>query len=355
MKLADVIAETTMLPYQSKYIIESAIVIVATIVSGILFIIQDAYHAISMLTIFLAAGLRISPAVLRIQQSALNLRQSRGIAGPTLELLEELDNTPALKDISAHKNEFNGNFSSTIELKNINFKYPNSKNDVLSDFNLKISGKKMVALVGPSGSGKTTLVDLILGLIEPNSGLIEISGEPPKKVINRWPGYISYVPQEVSIIDGTVIENITLKKDNSLLDAQKANEALKKASLITFVQNLPEGLHTKLGENGINLSGGQKQRIGLARAFFTDPQFIVLDEATSALDGSTEMNITDNLNKLSGKCLVLVIAHRLSTVINAELVIYMESGKIASMGTFDEVRNESPNFDKQANLMGLKQ
>ena len=175
----------------------------------------------------------------------------------------------------------------------------------------------------------------------------------PVESITKWPGAIGYVPQEVVLMSGSIAENIGSGFDISDISVELVKEALNIAKLDEFVATLPLGLNSKVGERGGNLSGGQRQRIGIARAMFTKPRLLVLDEATSSLDGVTEASISDSINVLKGHVTLVLIAHRLSTVLNADKIAYLSEGKIISVGTFDEVRSKVPDFDIQAKLMGL--
>lgn len=244
-------------------------------------------------------------------------------------------------------------FIPQIKLEKVSFTYPRSTTKTLSEIDLTIEIGKKIAIVGPSGAGKTTLVDLILGIIPVDSGNISISGFEPLQSIEEWPGAIAYVPQDVMIFDASILENIALGFPIEPITESLAEDALKEAQLIDFVKNLPEGIHTRVGNRGMKLSGGQRQRLGIARALFTRPKLIILDEATSALDGQTESNMTASILGLDQTVTVLMIAHRLSTVRDADLVVYIESGEIKASGSFDEVRNQVPDFDAQAKLMGL--
>jgi ABC-type multidrug transport system fused ATPase/permease subunit len=232
--------------------------------------------------------------------------------------------------------------------------YPDSAIPAVQGINLEVEENSVVAFVGSSGAGKTTLVDLILGVLKPNKGSITISNIEPLECASRWSGAISYVPQNVSVIDGSIRENVTLGYPSIEVSDELVIECLSKASLWKFVSSLPEGMDTQVGDGGSRLSGGQKQRLGIARALLTNPKLLVLDEATSALDGGTEADITDAIYKLKGATTVIIIAHRLSTVIDADKVVYMQQGRIAAEGKFSDVRALAPDFDHQANLMGIK-
>ena len=210
-----------------------------------------------------------------------------------------------------------------------------------------------MAIVGTSGSGKTTLVDLLLGIQNPNSGHVRISGLKPLEVVRRWPGALAYVPQDTHIINGSIKDNILLGYDPEDFKESFIYSAINTAQLQSLVQDAVKGINTHIGERGTNLSGGQKQRIGIARALLTRPKLLVLDEATSSLDSETEANLTDAVKQLRGVSTIVIIAHRLSTVREADVVIYLEKGTIKAIGNFAEVRKLVPNFDKQARLMGL--
>jgi ABC-type multidrug transport system fused ATPase/permease subunit len=194
---------------------------------------------------------------------------------------------------------------------------------------------------------------LILGIYRPTGGIITIAGRTPAESIAEWPGAIGYVPQEVVLRSGSIAANIASGFEVSDVSDELINDAIAIAQLEELVASLPEGASTEVGERGGRLSGGQRQRVGIARAMFTKPQLLVLDEATSSLDGQTESEISDAIQGLKGKVTLILIAHRLSTVKKADRIVYLEAGRVIAQGTFDEVRNEVPNFNIQAQLMGL--
>jgi ABC-type multidrug transport system fused ATPase/permease subunit len=290
---------------------------------------------------------------LRIQAAAIQARVASGSANPTLNLIDELKALPLKYSKSLPFNSEYNNFLPTVELININFTYPGGAAAVLKSISLQIKSGEIIAIVGPSGAGKTTLADIILGVISPDSGDVKISGIDPSTAIEKWPGSIAYVPQDVIVSNCSIRENVGLGYPNEEIEDKIVLQALKIAHLDEFIQTLPEGLHTNVGDRGTKLSGGQRQRLGIARAIFTKPKLLVLDEATSSLDGQSEADISDSINDMRGEITVILIAHRLSTVKNADKVVYLEGGKIVSIGTFEEVRKNVPNFEKQASLMGL--
>jgi ABC-type multidrug transport system fused ATPase/permease subunit len=350
-KLAKISAGLSFIPYVSKYIIETTMVVSALIISGIQFQTQDAVRAVATLSVFLAAGTRIIPALLRVQQGAISIKSSIGAAAPTLDLLDSLENIQVPQATSLAPVFTHGNFSPDLILEDVEFKYPNSDSNAIEKMNLNIKAGSFVAIVGPSGAGKTTLVDLMLGVLRPHSGKVLISGLDPEEAINKWPGAVSYVPQNVSVANGTVASNVTMGFEYRFTFSHEVIRALNESGLGEFATY--SGIQTVVGENGSKLSGGQRQRLGIARSLFTNPNLLVLDEATSALDAETEKLVSDWIKTLKGKVTVVVVAHRLSTVRTADVVVYIQNGKIVHRGSFEEIRQNVSNFDKQAKLMGL--
>jgi len=274
-------------------------------------------------------------------------------ASPSIRLLESLQGESLVESTYSNIIETDhSDFVSRVEFKNVCFSYPGQK-FALTNINFEINPGEFVAVVGASGSGKTTLVDLLLGVLIPTSGEVTLSGVTPHEAIQGWPGAVSYVPQDVLLIKGSVKENVGLGYDDSSLKSTALEDALLAASINEFVNQLPNGVNTNIGDGGQKLSGGQRQRLGIARSLITDPRLLVLDEATSALDGQTESDISNTLFSLRGKRTVVVIAHRLSSVRNADSVIYMDKGQILAKGNFEQVRSAIPDFDSQAKLMGL--
>ena len=352
-KLANTEAELSFMPNVSKYVIESTMVLGALLISAAQFATQDAPRAVATLAVFLAAGSRIAPAVLRFQQGALLIRSSLGSASPTLDLIEEMRDIQLLDtNVDALDLEHKG-FRPNLEVNAVSFTYPNSEYKAIDDVTVHADAGTSIALVGPSGAGKTTLVDILLGVLNPSDGKTLISGVSPIEAVSRWPGAIAYVPQDIFISNGTIRENVSLGYPLDEAPDNLVFEALQIAQLDSFVSGLPLGLDTPVGDRGARLSGGQRQRLGIARAMFTKPRLLVLDEATSSLDGVTEASISDSINVLKGHVTLVLIAHRLSTVLNADKIAYLSEGKIISVGTFEEVRVKVPDFDIQAKLMGL--
>lgn len=346
-------AEFSFFPNISKYVLEITVILGVFFISATQFYLYNAERSVAVLSVFLISSARIAPAVLRIQQSMIQMKGALGVAAPALKLIDQLHSVDTPEMVIKKFNRDYPILRGEIVLKNINFKYKETSSFGMEDINLVIESGTVNAIVGRSGSGKTTLIDIMLGVINPTEGEILISGKAPSEIINDFPGLLAYVPQDVFIINGTLKENICLGYNPQEIPSELIYNALKKAQLFDFVENLPEKLETYVVDNGSNLSGGQRQRIGIARALITEPKLLVMDESTSSLDGETESDLTNAIISLKGQTTMILIAHRLSTVRNADKVVYLEEGKILASGTFNDVRQKIPDFDKQSKLMGL--
>lgn len=357
IKLASNSAELAFIPSIGKYVIEIAVVLGTVLLCAFQFLQYDSAHAIATLSIFMAAGSRIAPAVLRVQQGLIQMGAALSSAEPTFKLIAELGDSQVFTTSS----EFNSStkvdvvhegFEPSVEISQLSFAYPHKDRNALTNISLQVNPGEVIAFVGPSGAGKTTLADLILGVFSPTSGSISVSKVEPLLAISTWPGAIGYVPQDTVIGIGSIAQNVALGYPVEGHEELIA-EALKKAQLENFVNELEDGINTKVGEGGNRLSGGQRQRLGIARALFTKPRIIILDEATSSLDAQTEYDLSEAINALKGEVTTFIVAHRLSTVRNADKVVYLENGIVLAVGTFDEVKKAVPNFRIQANLMGI--
>jgi ATP-binding cassette, subfamily B, bacterial PglK len=353
---ADAGAQSAYLGNINKYVLEASVLFITLLIAGIQFLISNALRSVATLTLFFAAISRIAPAIFRIQQNLLTIKNALGSAKPTLELINSLqlsinrlDNEKSSESVLTSHEGFNGK----IKISNLKFKYSGSQKSAVEDVTLELNSGMYVAVVGPSGAGKSTFVDLLLGLHHPSSGSVEISGLEALTAIEKWPGAISYVPQEIQLVSGSISENVLLGFKNDAQNKKEVLSALKKAQLNEYINSTGEILDSNIGDEGGKLSGGQRQRIGIARALLTNPKILVMDEATSALDAQTEENISNTISKIKDQCLVIVVAHRLATVRKADLVIYMQDGRIKAKGSFEQVRQEVPDFDTQAQLMGL--
>ena len=351
-KLADGNAKINYLSGLSKYVLEITLVFSALLLAFYQFSANSAFRALATITIFIAASTRITPAILRLQQGLLKIKSSMAEAKPTISLIEELSTVTAEKLKVRELARSHRGFIPSVSVANLSFSYDQS-NFVLNKVDFQASPGEFVAIVGGSGAGKTTLVDLILGALEAQEGALSISGMSPKLTFARWPGAVAYVPQDSPVINGTIRENLALGFPASELSDEMCWEALQVAHLDDFVRTLPNQLETSVGDRGTSLSGGQRQRLGIARALITRPRLLFLDEATSSLDGVTEYELSESLKSFIGEMTLIVIAHRLSTVVSADRIYFLERGFVKNVGTFEELKVKTPEFLEQAKLMGL--
>ena len=353
MQLAGYDAEIKFIPNISKYTIEISVILGIAVITGIQFYLFDSNRAVAVISVFFAASTRIAPAIIRLQQNIIAVKSSLSAAKPTFELIDELIGVKELERIETAITTSHADFSPRVKLSKIKFTYSGAANDTIRDISLDIAEGRFIAFVGPSGGGKSTLIDLILGLLVPSDGSITISGLKPVDVIKKWPGSIGYVPQDVFIENSTVKENICLGFNPESVSDDLVWKALQLADLSDFVKGLDGGLSYRISDAGKNLSGGQRQRLGIARALLTKPKIVIFDEATSALDAETENRVSESILKLTGECTVIFIAHRLSVVRSADMIYYIDKGKIISQGTFEELRLINTDFNNQANFMGI--
>jgi ABC-type multidrug transport system fused ATPase/permease subunit len=353
MQLAGYDAEIKFIPNISKYTIEISVILGIAVIAGIQFYLFDSNRAIAVISVFLAASTRIAPAIVRVQQNVIGVKSCLSAAKPTFELIEELNGVEELGRSETVITTNHADFSPRLKLSNLKFSYSDATENTIQDISLEISEGKFIAFVGPSGGGKSTLIDLILGLLTPSSGSLTISGLTPVDAIKKWPGSIGYVPQDVFIENSTVKENICLGFNPESVSDDLVWQALQLADLSDFVEGLEGQLSYRISDAGKNLSGGQRQRLGIARALLTKPKIVIFDEATSALDAETENRVSESILKLTGECTVIFIAHRLSVVRSADMIYYIDKGKIISQGTFEELRSINTDFNNQANFMGI--
>jgi ABC-type multidrug transport system fused ATPase/permease subunit len=353
MQLAGYDAEIKFIPNISKYTIEISVILGIALIAGIQFYLFDSNRAIAVISVFLAASTRIAPAIIRLQQNVIAVKSSLSAAKPTFELIDELNGVEELSKTETVINTNHANFLPRISLSELKFAYSDTVDDTIQNISLDIAEGKFIAFVGPSGGGKSTLVDLILGLLAPSSGSIQISGLQPVDAIKKWPGSIGYVPQDVFVENSTVKENICLGFNPDSVKDDLVWQALQMADLSDFVKGLEGQLSYRISDAGKNLSGGQRQRLGIARALLTKPKIVIFDEATSALDAETENRVSESILKLAGECTVIFIAHRLSVIRSADMIYYIDKGKIVNQGTFEELRKLNADFNNQANFMGI--
>jgi ABC-type bacteriocin/lantibiotic exporter with double-glycine peptidase domain len=356
LKVAAALAKRTFMPFASKYVMEVSMIGGAFLIAGIQFALYDSKTATAGLAIFFGASSRIAPAILRIQQGTTQIRTYLGQSQMSLELLRTKGSNEdnSKRNIRLPQPNFESlGFLPEITVKNLQYKYSLDAIFSLKISDLTIKPNQHLAIVGESGSGKTTLVDLILGILEPSTGDVKISGMAPTQAFRKWPGAVGYVPQDTVIASGSILQNVALGYDGETADISRVKQCLMIAGLNEFSSEDETGIYLQTGGSGHKLSGGQKQRIGIARALYTNPKLLVMDEATSSLDSVTEFDITQALAGLRKKLTLVTIAHRLSTVQAADVVLYMQNGEVLASGSFEEVRENVKAFDLQANLLGL--
>lgn len=354
---ANAMAETAFVNQLPKYVLEAAMVIGALGLAAALFLTQGPAQAVGTVALFLASATRILPSILRLQQATLNLRNAAGGAHPLYELVDELRLKGALQagqvSLLLRTDDKELPFSGDLRAENVSVTYPGARIPALVNVSFHVEQGAHVALVGPSGAGKSTMADVIMGAVHPDSGTIKIGGQTPLAAIAAWPGSVAYVPQRVYLTEGSIRSNIALGLMLGDIEDEAVWDALKRVELAAFVEASTQGLDTLVGEGGARLSGGQRQRLGLARALYSKPRVLLLDEATSSLDTETEFAITQALGKLRGDVTIFVIAHRLSTVVRCDTVMFLSEGRLIASGSFEDVRAAVPSLERQAQLSGL--
>jgi ATP-binding cassette subfamily C protein len=353
-----------------KYVLEATLYLGVLLLAVVQFLTKDVSAAAATVALFLAAGSRVVPALLRLQGAGISIRNASVSALPTFYLADFLEqrhqlltgtasdrrrvrNSRTAAEIKERIARGHDDFEASIVVSGVYVTYLDANAPALVDASFSAAPGMSVALVGSTGAGKSTLADVIIGVLQPDGGTVLIGGLPPREAIARWPGAIAYVPQQVALVFGTVRDNVALGLPKDAVDDALVWEALKRANIADFLRDSREGLDTMIGERGVRLSGGQRQRLGLARALYTRPLLLVLDEATSALDAETEQAIIKTLDDLEGSVTTVTVAHRLATVRRADQLIYMRDARIECRGTFDEVRSQVADFDRQALLLGL--
>ena len=315
-----------------------AYIIEGICISGIMFIlcvrivnVPNPENFVAVLASFAVGAFRVLPALGKISNSINiisssipgfysvydNITEARKTCDPFFEFGTEDDKL--YRDIS---------FSNAIKINNLSFAYDSGQKNVLDHVNMKINKGESVAFVGESGAGKSTLADLILGVLTPDQGQILLDGTDIRKIPNTWGRLIGYVPQSIYLSDASVLQNVAFGIDMSEIDEERVKSALEKAELLDFVLGLPDGINTQVGDRGIRLSGGQRQRIGIARALYHNPEILILDEATSALDNETERAVRQAIELLRGKVTLIIIAHRLTTIKDCDVIYEISNGNI---------------------------
>ncbi len=302
---------------------------------------------IPVLTLFAMAIVRLMPTIQTISSLYTNLRYNIVSLFPIYDDLKELEEFGTRMNQDRKKKE-KLKLEKKIEIQDVFYSYPESDEKAINGISFAIPKGSAIALVGASGAGKTTMVDLLLGLLEPTKGKISVDGQDIQEHLSGWQRNLGYIPQSIYLADESLRVNIAFGVPENEIDDDKVREAIELAQLTELVSELPEGMDTIVGESGSRLSGGQQQRVGIARALYHNPQILIMDEATSALDNITEQHIIKSIEKLKGERTIIMIAHRLTTVMNCDQLYLMERGKIVQKGTYSDLIENSKEFREMA-------
>ena len=297
-------------------------------------------NALPIVSLYVFAGYRLIPTLQQIYISFTSLTS----VGPSLNKL--YNDLKSLKAFNKNQDQEFLTYNKVITLKNIYYNYPDSSRTALKNISLSIPIKSSVGLVGATGSGKTTMVDIILGLLEPQKGTLEVDEKViTKKNTRSWQHLIGYVPQYIYLSDDTVAANIAFGVENKDINLEAVEKSAKIANLHHFIMDeLPKQYQTTIGERGVRLSGGQRQRIGIARALYHNPQVLIFDEATSALDNETEKAVMEAVNNLNKDITIILIAHRINTVKNCDIIYKLEKGQLLTQGKFEQIFTDKKKF-----------
>jgi HlyD family secretion protein len=347
------IAKNLALGQIPRYIVE---LIAFSIVIGFILYLSKGYYRsdfllfLPTLSIYLLGGLKLLPAFQAIFAYMTSIKSNLNAYDNIRQNL--IDCSVNEKNIINNiNNNSKMNFEAELVFSNINFKYYDQKEFIIKDFNLIIKSKETIGIVGKSGSGKSTIIDIIAGLITPDKGEIYVDGKILNEINKKlWQKNIGLVSQSIFLSDSTIAENIAFGISKNEIDKNKIKLVLEQSQLSDFVNNLPNGFETVIGERGVQLSGGQRQRIGIARTLYTDSNLLIFDEATSSMDNITEEAIIASIKNLQRKKTIIIVAHRLASVKNCDKIYFIESGKIIDSGNYNELLNKNILFRKMAGI-----
>ncbi|CAM4014619.1 ABC transporter ATP-binding protein [Helcobacillus massiliensis] len=330
-----------------RYVLEVALIAGIGMIAGILTVTSSGGTIIAILGVFTAAAARMLPTLQRLGTSLGSIRSSE----VGIDQLEGLLPTFRHADLVSVPDEAPADeLVGDIELRGVGFHYPDTEEFSVKDVSTTIAYGSSVAFVGASGAGKSTLLDILLGLFDPTEGEVLANGHRIHASPGAWMQSVGVVSQDVYLVNDTVRANIAFGQSPDSVDDAKILDAVHRAQLGSLLDDLPDGLDTRLGERGVRISGGQRQRIGIARALYRDPAFLVLDEATSALDNITEKRITETIEALSGELTIILVAHRLSTIRNVDSVVFMDNGRLVAEGPFEHVAEVNDHFAELVRL-----
>jgi len=329
----------TLLP---RNMIEVALIgfIVLVITANVL-LNEDLTAVLSILSVFAAAMIRITPLISQLQSSANSMVFGRESVILLAKIMKDkgIDINEDLETFSKNAYSKSKDVFNQLKLENISYTYPNSSKPSIIDVNLEINQGDFIGLIGPSGAGKTTLVDIILGFLKPSKGILKFNSDDAHNDIAGWLSHCAYLPQDIFLINGTLKENITLSREN--IETKELEEALKLSRLTPILKDLDNGLNTDIGDKGVRLSGGQKQRVSIARAIFNKRDVLLLDESTSALDSETEAAVINELMTLRNEKTIISIAHRISTLKQCNKIFRVNDGKVEGPFSYQDIVGES--------------
>jgi ABC-type multidrug transport system fused ATPase/permease subunit len=333
-----------------KYVLEVIFITGVGLLSLVVVSRSTSQDVLGLLALFVAAGFRLLPSLIKMMASFSSIRTGR--KGFDLVVSDLLAFPDTLSDFDADFNPEAMPITKDLVVDKVSFTYASSDIPVLDEVSFSVNRGESLGVVGASGAGKSTLVDILLGLHLPGSGRLLVDGRDVVTNMPGWQSGIGLVPQDVYLIDDTLTANIAFGVEGSEIDQELLREVVIQSQLSHFVESLPLGLDSIVGERGVRISGGQRQRIGIARSLYARPSLLILDEATSALDNETELRISETIESLHGTLTMIVVAHRLSTIRKCDRILFLESGTVRDIGSFDELVERDPEF---ANLARLAQ
>ncbi|HEU5144898.1 MAG TPA: ABC transporter ATP-binding protein [Dermatophilaceae bacterium] len=369
LKAAQARADIQFLSLLPRYVLEAALVVGFLIVGGVGYLSGGAAEATASIAVFALAGFRLLPSLQRFQNILSQCQATHPQARQIIDDIRAFGVADGASPRGAGQGEPSPRAAvettaagkvviGELRFRDVSFSYPGSVGDdgtpaeAVSGLDLTIAPGSTVAFVGPSGAGKSTVVDLLLGLMPPTRGTVELDGIPLTELDRSWRDRAGYVPQDVAVFDGTVGQNVALTWRDDY-DRERVWRALAVAQLDGIVRDRAGGLDGRVGDRGMSLSGGQRQRLGIARALYNDPSILVMDEATSALDNVTEAAISDAIMAMRHERTVVLVAHRLSTVRHVDEIFFLDRGRLRARGSFEELVRTVPDFAAQAALAGM--
>lgn len=355
MRAAHLSRNATFLNALPKQLIEILFMLGLALAFGISTVVGDSRNILASLAMMVAGAFRLLPTIAAMMGSITSIKQ--GEPGTREFVMEKQDAIRRREGPAASGAKVFASlaFQDSLRLERVRFRYSESPIEVLRGINLTITAGETVAFVGSSGAGKSTLLDVIMGLQTPTSGEMTVDGVDVSTNLEGWQRNIGVVPQEVFLTDRTIAENVAFDQAKEDINEDLVRDSLRKADILDFVESQPRGIWSSFGERGRRLSGGQRQRIGIARALYRQPTVLILDEATSALDNETEARIAETIAALHGQITVIIVAHRLSTVRDADMIAYLEDGQVEATGTFSELQERSEGFRHLVDLASLEE